>query len=351
MSFRTWLLTAFHYIFTFLAYPNSMTPNSLQSHATAYIIAAGALFGLALPSAQADVTLQGQQTVGVGQAAPVTAAVRLFLQGANARLETAGEPTLVYDGKGNILYGLDTARKSYYMTVPVEEEPTDALPGGPGEAKEDVKLDLHETGQILTLAGQPAHQYTVSGTVTFTRDRPEGGGQRGGGGRRRRGGGGGGFPGQNGGGFPGGNGGGGRPPADFTPPQWSLSGEVWLADGVKFPSKENTSLAAQLAAASVGPFQQPLADELDKHHGLPLLARMTVTHTPASANGRQVNQYGGVGDSSAPRPVPTATVTTFTVRSVSDAPLDPRLFQAPLEYALVAAPLDPYAPGRFTPAP
>ena len=328
-----------------------MTPNSLQSHATACIIAAGTLFGLA--PAQADVTLQGQETVGVGQAGPVSETVRLFLQGANARLETVGEPTLVYDGKGNILYGLDTARKSYYMTVPVEEEPTDSLPGGSAGTKEDVKLDLHETDQTLTLAGQLAHQYTVSGTVTFTRNQPEGG-QRGGGRRRR--GGGGGFPGQNGG-FPGGggeNGGqGGRPgqSADFTPPQWSLSGEIWLADSVKFPSKENTVLAAQLAAASVGPFQQPLADELDKHHGLPLLARMTVTHTPASANGRQVNQYGGVSDSTAPRPVPTTTVTTFTVRAVSDAPLDPKLFRAPLEYALVAAPLIPYAPGQFSPAP
>lgn len=328
-----------------------MTPHSLQSYTAACVLAAGTLFGLT--PAQADVTLQGQQAVGVGQAAPVSETVRLFLQGANARLETAGEPTLVYDGKANILYGLDTARKSYYMTVPVEEEPTDALPGGPGEVKEEVKLDLHPTNQALTLAGQPAHQYTVSGTVTFTRDRPEGGGQRGGGGRRRRGGGGGGFPGQNGGGFPGGNDGpSGRrsPVADFTPPQWSLSGEVWLADSVKFPSKENTTLAAQLAAASLGPFQQPLADALDKRHGVPLLARMTVTHTPASANGRQVNQYGGVSDS-APRPVPTSTVTTFTVRSVSDAPLAPKLFQAPLEYALVAAPLTPFAPGQFAPAP
>ncbi len=335
-----------------------MAPNFFQLRATACIIASGTLFGLVLAPAQADVTLSGQQTVGVGQAAPVTAAVRLFLQGANARLETAGEPTLVYDGKGNILYGLDTARKSYYMTVPVEEEPTDSLPGGPGETKEDVKLDLHETSQALTLAGQSAHQYTVSGTVTFTRDRPEGTGQRGGGGRRRRGGGGGGFPSQNGGGFPGGGGGENGGPggsrgagANFTPPQWSISGEVWLADGVKFPSKENTTLAAQLAAASVGPFQQPLADALDKHKGLPLLARMTVTHTPASANGRQVNQYGGVGDSAAPRSVPTTTVTTFTVRSVSDAPLAPKLFQAPLEYTLVAAPLAPFTPGQFGTSP
>ena len=318
-----------------------MTPHFFQSHATACLFAAGTLFSLT--PAQADVTLQGQETVGVGQAAPVSETVRLLLQGANARLETAGEPTLVYDGKGNILYGLDTGRKSYYMTVPVEEEPTDALPGGPGETKEDVKVDLHETNQTLTLAGQLAHQYTVSGTVTFTRERPESGGQRGGGGRRRRGGGGGGFPGQGGGGENGGPGGGRGPGAEFTPPQWSLSGEVWLADGVKFPAKENTVLAAQLAAASLGPFQQPFADELDKHHGLPLLARMTVTHTPASANGRQVNQYGGVveGGSAAPRPVPTTTVTTLTVRSVSDAPLDPKLFQAPLEYALVARAADP----------
>lgn len=335
-----------------------MKPKPFQPYTFAYAFAAAAALSLAGLPARADVTLSGQQTVGVGQAAPVTAAVRLFLQGANARLETAGEPTLVYDGKANILYGLDTARKSYYMTVPVEEEPTDALPGGPGETKEDVKLDLHETSQTLTLAGQIAHQYTVSGTVTFTRDRPAGGGQRGGGGRHRRGGGGG-FPAQNGGGFPGGggseNGGpGGRQGqgADFTPPQWSLSGEIWLAEDVKFPSKENTTLTAQLAAASVGPFQQPLADALDKHHGLPLLARMTVTHTPASANGRQVNQYGGVVEGgSAPRPVPTNTVTTFTVRSVSAAPLDPKLFQAPLEYALVAAPLAPFAPGQFAPAP
>ena len=245
-------------------------------------------------------TLFGQQTVGIGQAPPVSAAVHLYLKGANARLETAGEPTLVYDGKGNILYGLDTARKTYYMTVPVEVEPTDALPSGVGEVKEDTKLDLHETNQTMMLAGQLTHQYTVSGTVTFTRSRPEGMGQRGGGGRRRRGGGGGGFPGQNGGGFPGGanggeNGGERRPQAGtFTPPQWSISGEIWLADELKFPAKENTSLVGQLAAASSGP---------------------------------------------------TTTVTTFTVRSVSDAPLDPKLFQAPLEYALVAAPLTPFAPG------
>ena len=318
-------------------------------------LAAGSLLSLAGLPAQADVTLFGQQTVGVGQAAPLSAAVHLYLKGANARLETAGEPTLVYDGKGNILYGLDTARKTYYMTVPVEVEPTDEVPGGPGEVKEQTKLDLHETNQTMMLAGQPTHQYTVSGTVTFTRSRPEGMGQRGGGGRRRRGGGGG-FPGQNGGGFPGGgtNGGGengsGRRPqaATFTPPQWSISGEIWLADALKFPAKENTSLVGQLAAASSGPFQQPLAEELDKHKGLPLLARMTVTHTPASANGRSVNQYGGVVEGGpVQRPVPTTTVTTFTVRSVSDAPLDPKLFQAPLEYALVAAPLTPFAPGDF----
>ncbi len=324
-------------------------------------LAAGSLIGLAALPAQADATLYGQQTVGTGQAAPSSAAVRLFLQGANARLETAGQTTLVYDGKSSILYGLDTGRKSYYMTVPVEEEPTDSVPSG-GGVKEDVKLDLHETGQTLTLAGQPAHQYTVSGMVTFTRSRLEGAGQRGGGRRRRGGGGfpGGGFPllqssvivDQEGGGYGNGLDGGGRPQGGgFTPPQWSLSGEVWLADGLKFPAKENTALAAQLAAVSAGPFQQPLADALDKHKGLPLLARITVTHTPSASNGRSVNQFGGVADGNAPRPVPSTTVTTFTVRSVSDAPLDSRLFQAPLDYALVAAPLTPYAPGVFAPAP
>ena len=320
----------------------------------------------ALPSL-ADLTLHGTEMAGIGKAAPVSQAVTLYLKGTNARLEVSGEPATIQDGKANTLYGLNTAQKTYYVTVPTEIEP-----GAGSPASEDVHLDLKSTGRTLTFAGQPAHQYTVTGTVTHPR--PEGGfGRRGGGGGRRRGGrGGGGFPlllpatagqtvGQNGGddgddqgrseGGRGGEGSGqGR---RVTPAQWSMTGEIWLADAVKFPSKETTRLMAQLAGAASGPFQQPLADALDKHHGVPLLARITVDYIPASAEGRRINQYGGVVEGEPASAAPVTTFTTLTVQSLSEAPLSEALFQAPLNYTLVAAPLNPYVPGTpaTTPAP
>ena len=321
------------------------------------VLAAGSLLLLpALPSL-ADVTIIAQEVASTGQTPPVPQTIHLYYKGANSRLETTGEPVLLQDGKANLIYGLDPARKTCYMTVPTEVEPTDQeSPGREGAAKEDVKFDLKETSQTMTFAGTTAHQYLVSGTVSYAR--PAGGRQ---GGRRRRGGGGG-FPGggfpligpvtvdQSSGGYGNGDDGEGRGRGQngaFTPAQWSITGEVWLSDVYKFPAKENTLLAAQLAAASAGPFQQPLADALDKHKGLPLLSRITVTHTPASSSGQRVNQYGGVVEAAAP-PAATTTATTLTVESISSAPLDDRIFKAPLDYTLVAAPLNPYVPG--TPA-
>jgi hypothetical protein len=315
-------------------------------------LALAALSALPVLPSLADITINAQEVAGTGQTPPVPQAITLFYKGANARLQVSGEPTLIQDGKGNVIYGLDTSRKTYYMTVPTEVEP-----GAGGPAKEDVKLDLHDTGKTMTFAGAPAHQYIVTGTVDHPK--PQGGGRRGRGGRRH----GGGFP-----GFPlassnpsapttvdqygdGGEDGAGGDEAgegrgrDFSPAQWSMSGEIWLSDTYKFPSKENTLFAAQLAASSSGPFQQPLADALDKHKGLPLLARITVTYTPASSAGKPINQYGGVVEGAKASTLVTTTVTTFTVQSVSEAPLTDTLFQAPFSYALVAAPLNPYTPG------
>ncbi len=279
-------------------------------------LAAASLVGFAVLPAGADITLQGRQTVRVGQAAPAAFSVTLRYQGANTRLDTTGEPTLIYDGKANILYAVSSARRSYSLSVPAPADPADEVSLAADELSVETKLDLHGTGRAVTVAGLSAHQYTVSGTITFTRLRParseaenDQEEAREGEARRRR-------------------------AAAYVPPFWSLRGEVWLADTVGFPSGENTPLAAQLAAVSTGPFQQPLADALDKHKGLPLLAKITVIHTPA-----------------VPKAVPVITLTTWTVRSVSDAPLDSKLFQAPLDYALVAAPLTPYAPGAASPAP
>lgn len=327
-------------------------------------LASAGLLGLSILPSAADITLTAQEVVGTGQTPPVPQTMTLFYKGANTRLQVSGEPILIQDGKGNVLYGLDTSRKTYYMTVPTEVEP-----GAGGPAKEDVKLDLHDTGKTMTFAGTTAHQYTVTGTVDHPK--PQGEGRRGRGGRRR--GGGGGFPGfplaaanliapdtavdQYGGGGENGaaeNGAGegrGGQGSSFIPAQWSMSGEIWLSDVYKFPSKENTLLASQLAASSSGPFQQPLADALDKHKGLPLLARITVTYTPASSAGRPINQYGGVVEGAKASTLVTATVTTFTVRSITDALLDDKLFQAPLDYMLVAAPLDAYIPGTPVSAP
>ena len=288
----------------------------------------GFLGAPALPS-QADITLTAQETSGIGQAAPVSQAVKLFFKGANARVEVSGEPVLVQDGKAGIIYGL-LAPKTYYMTVPTEVEP------GTGEpAKEDVKLDLKQTDKAMTFAGTPAHQYIVTGTVSHPRQ--QGGFRRGGSGRRRSG---------RSGGYGEGPGEGGERRGGFiSPAQWSITGEIWLSDTYHFPSKENTLFASQLAAASSGPFQQPLADALDKHKGLPLLARITVDYTPASSAGRPINQYGGVVEGAKASTTSVTTFTTFTVSSVSQTPLNDTLFQAPLSDTLVAAPLNPYVPG------
>lgn len=314
--------------------------------------ASAALLCLTAPASRADLTLHATELAGTGKAPPVSQPVTLFLKGSNARLEVPGEPTIVEDGKANTLYGLNAAQKTYYVTVPTETEP-----GAGSPAAEDVHLDLKSTGQAMTFAGMPAHQYTVVGTVT--RPRPESGfGGRGG--RRRGGRGGGGFPlllpatvnqtvGQEGGEEGGGREGGRGRDAKLTPAQWSMTGEIWLADAVKFPPKAAIRLVAQLAAGASGPFQQPLADALDKHKGIPLLARITVDYIPASSEGHRVNQYGGVIANASAAPV--TTFTTFTVQSLSDALLSDTLFQAPLSYALVAAPLNPYVPGTPVSAP
>lgn len=310
----------------------------------AALASAGLLGAAALPG-RADITITAQETAGIGQTAPVSQIVKLFYKGANARVEVSGEPALIQDGKANIIYGLNMAPKTYYMTVPTEVEP-----GTGDSAKEDVNLDLKQTGKTMTFAGTTAHQYIVTGTVSHPR--PQGGFRRGGG-RRRGGGGGGGFPllqpatvDQNGGDGSGDDGReGGRRGGFVSPAQWSITGEIWLSDTYKFPSKENTVFAAQLSASSAGPFQQPLADALDKHKGLPLLARITVDYIPASSEGRPINRYGGVVEGAKATTTTTTTFTTFTVKSVSDAPLSDTLFQAPLSYTLVAAPLSPYVPG------
>lgn len=292
-----------------------MTRDFYHSFTAFSALAAGLLLGFSA-AARADVTLLGRQTVKVGQAAPVSAAETLFYQGANTRLETVGAPTLIYDGKANILYGVNTARRTYALTVPVPLDPADEISLDPDEVKIETTLDLHRTALARTLAGFAAHQYLVSGTVLFTRlppahrqalnDQEE---QHERESRRRR-------------------------SAAYVAPVWTIRGEIWLADVPKFPAKEGTRLASQLVAVSAGPFEEPLADALEKHAGLPLLAQVVVTHVPAKLPA-----------------VPVVTVTSWNVRSVSDAPLAPKLFQAPLEYALVAAPITPFAPGRLAPTP
>lgn len=312
---------------------------------SAILLASAGLLSAALLPSRADITITAQETAGIGQAAPVSQAVKLFYKGTNARVEVSGEPALIQDGKANIIYGLNTGPKTYYMTVPSE-----IVPGVGSPNKDDVKLDLKETDKTMTFAGTTAHQYIVSGTVSH----PQPQGSR----RRRRGGSGGigsigaGFPlllpvtvEQNGGYGEGSGEDGGRRGGFVSPAQWSITGEIWLSDTYKFPSKENTLFAAQLAASSAGPFQQPLADALDKHKGLPLLARITVDYIPASSQGRPINRYGGVVEGAKASATPTTTFTTFTVQSVSDAPLSDSLFQAPLSDTLIAAPLNPYVPG------
>ncbi|MGI4791642.1 MAG: hypothetical protein ACRYFS_22700 [Janthinobacterium lividum] len=330
------------------------TPATNRSiHFLTVALFAGTLLSVPL-SSQADVTLTARQSVTSGQTPAAIQAIKLFYQGPDTRLEVAGAPVLLYDGKAGTVYGLDPVQKTYYLTVPMQVEPTDFMPAGVGsQVTQDTKLDLHQTDQTMTLAGVTTHQYTVSGTITFTRNRPQGG-RRGGGGHHRSGGGG--FPmltgstatiDQEGGYGDQGNGGGqgGGRSSSLTMPQWTISGDIWLADTLKFPSKENTLSAAQLAAAAAGPFQQPLADALDKHKGLPLLARITVIRIPALSGGKAIDQYGGVieGQNAAAKPISTAT--TLTIQSISSAPLDPRIFQTPISYALVAAPQTPYDPG------
>lgn len=313
---------------------------------SAISLALAGLLGAATLPSRADITITAQETAGIGRAAPVTQNVTLYYKGKNARIEVSGEPALIQDGKANIIYGLNVAQKTYYMTVPTELEPGVGSPD-----KDDVKLDLKQTGKTTTLAGTTTHQYIVTGTVSHPR--PEEGFRRGGG-RRRGGRSGGGFPlqpvtvNQNGGDGsdgPGGEREGGRRGGFVSPAQWSITGEIWLSDAYKLPSKENTLFAAQLAASSAGPFQQPLADALDKRKGLPLLARITVDYIPASSEGKPINKYGGVVEGAKASTTAVTTFTTFTVKSVSEAPLSDTLFQVPLSDTLVAAPLIPYVPG------
>jgi len=344
---------------------------------TVALVAGSLLLGIPMSPAVADVAITAQQAITVQQAAgaaqtpPNPQTITLFYKGRDARLETAGGPVLLYDGKAGIIHTLDTAHKTYYTTLFTQVQQAGApIPSGTGrQVKQDTKLDLRQTDQAKTIAGVTAHQYVLTGTITFTPSQPQGykrgGGGRGGGGHRRGGGGfpGGGFPGgfplvgsatvdQNGGGY---GGYGGRGGGTLALPQWSLSGELWLSDTLKFPAKEDTLPAAQLVAASAGPFLQPLADALDKHKGLPLLARITVTRTPPSSGGRTVDQFGGIMEGTpttpAAPPAPTTTATTLTVQSLSSAPLDDKLFQTPLDYTLIPPPQDPFVPGAPTPAP
>lgn len=251
----------------------------------------------------ADVTMQGRQTIRVGLGAPAATAVSLLCQGANTRLEIAGAPTLIYDGKANILYGVNSARRSYSLSVPVPTDPADEVSLTADELKIETKLDLHGTGRTRMLAGLAAHQYTLTGTVIYTQLHPgrvhaenAQADERERESRRKR-------------------------MAAYLPPQWSIRGEIWLADTAKFPAAENSLPAVLLTAVAAGPFEDPLADAFEKHSGLPLFAQITVMHAPPVLN--------------APA---TITQTTWTAQSVSGAQLDPAQFKPPLNYALVAAP-------------
>ena len=270
---------------------------------TARILAVTSLLCSALLPVQADITIQGRRTVRVGTGSPPTAAASLLLEGANARLEVAGAPTLIYDGKANILYGVSSARRSYYLSVPVPTDPADEVSLSADEVKIETKLDLHGTGRTRTLAGLAAHQYLLSGTVIYTQLHPgrvhaenEQADERERESRRKR-------------------------MAAYLPPQWSIRGEIWLADTAKFPATENSLPAVLLTAVAAGPFEDPLADAFEKHSGLPLFAQITVTHAPPVLNAPAV-----------------VIQTTWTAQSVSGAQLDPTQFKPPLNYALVAAP-------------
>ena len=268
----------------------------------ARILAAAGFLCPALPVC-ADVTIQGRQTVRAGTAVPTTVGASLSCQGANTRLEIAGAPTLIYDGKANILYGVNPVRRSYYLSVPAPTDPADEVSLTADEVKIETKLDLHGTGRTRIFAGLAAHEYSLNGTVIYTQLHPgrvhaenEQADERERESRQKR-------------------------MAAYLPPQWSIRGEIWLADTVKFPAAENSLPAVLLTAVSAGPFGEPLADAFEKRSGLPLFSQITVTHAP---------------------PVPSApattTQTTWSAQSVSDAQLDPAQFKPPLNYALVAAP-------------
>jgi len=132
-------------------------------------------------------------------------------------------------------------------------------------------------------------------------------------------------------------------------PQVNIDGEFWFSDSLKLDGKAPTLPAAQLDSASGNAFWQALSEVMDKRHEIPLLARITVSRTQP-AHGAP-DQYGAVlenGNSTAhppAAPVTTTTVTTFTVQSFSSETLDDKLFTAPLDYSLIAAPIDPYVPG------
>ena len=269
------------------------------------MLAAAALLCSAGLPVQADVALKGRQTVRTGAGAPPSAAaVSLLFQGANTRLEIAGAPTLVYDGKANILYGINSARRSYYLTVPMPVDPADEVTLNADEVKVETTLDLRGTGRTRTLAGLAAHQFSLTGTVIYTqlhpgriraenaeaddREREA---------RRKR-------------------------MAAYLPALWTIRGEVWLADTVKFPAQENSLPAVLLTAAAAGPFAEPLAEAFEKRAGLPLLASIAVTHAPPLPNA-----------------LATTTQTTWAAQSVSEASLGPAPFKAPFDYTLVAAPL------------
>ena len=277
---------------------------SIRRFAARVLAAASLLCSALLLPVRADVTVQGRQTVRTGPGAPTTAAVSLSCSGANSRLEIAGAPTLIYDGKANILYGVNTARRSYYLSVPMPTDPADEVSLNADEVEVETKTDLHETGRTRTLAGRAAHEYSLTGTVIYTPLHPkpvraenEQADERERESRQKR-------------------------MAAYLPAQWSIRGEIWLADTVKLPAKENSLPEVLLTAVSAGPFEEPLAGTFEKHSGLPLFAQITVTHTPPVPN--------------APA---TVTQTTWAAQSVSEALLGSAPFKAPSEYALVAAPL------------
>ena len=329
-----------------MTHRNNQGPNPYRHFAAGTI--AASLLGVPALS-RADVALTVQQSAGTGQsetntAAPAPQTFKLFYKGSNSRLEAAGGQVVLYDGKDGTIYTLDPAHKVYYTTLAMQiAEAGDPVPPGMDQrVSADTKLDVRKTDQVATIAGAGARKYTVTGTVKFDRKSPGGygGGRRGGGRRGGRGGFPGGFPGMPFGaqygmdGDDGGeNGGGRRDRAPLALPQWNISGEVWLADTVKFPDKADLLSAAELAAPSAGPFLQPLADALAKQKGVPVLTKITVTHSQPDSAG-------------ADQPA-TVTATTLTVTDVSGAPLDDKLFETPIDFTLVAAPQDPYVPGAL----